>query len=122
MAVTYTWDCRTVDTYPTHTDDNSVAQSDVIFNVHWRLTGSEGEHSATSIGTQTLDVADLSSFTSFDSITHEDIIGWVEAAMGEEMLQSQKDSLASQVAEIAAPSVVTRHIAEPEVAEEAPTE
>lgn len=122
MAVTYTWDCRTVDTYPTHTDDNSVAQSDVIFNVHWRLTGTEGEHSATSIGTQTLDVADLSSFTSFDSITHEDIIGWVEAAMGEEMLQSQKDALASQVAEIAAPSVVTRHIAEPEVAEEAPAE
>ena len=42
--------------------------------------------------------------------------------MGEEMLTSQKDALASQLAEIAAPSVVTRHIAEPEVAEEAPTE
>lgn len=119
MAVTYTWDCRTVDTYPTHTDDNSVEQSDVIFNVHWRLTGSEGDHSSTAIGTQTLDVADLSSFTSFDTITHDDIVGWVEAAMGEEMLTSQKDAIAAQIAELATPSVVTRHIA---AEEEVPAE
>lgn len=121
MAVTYTWDCRTVDTYPSHTDENDVTASDVVFNVHWRLTGSEGEHSSTAIGTQTLEVADLSSFTSFDDLTHEDIIGWVEAAMGAEMLQSQKDALATQIAELATPSVVTRHIAEPE-AEEVPAE
>ena len=120
MAVTYTWDCRTVDTYPSHTDENGVAESDVIFNVHWRLTGSEGEHSATAIGTQTLDVADLSTFTSFDSITHDDICGWVEAAMDADMLQSQKDALAFQLAELATPSVVTRHIEE--AAEETPAE
>ena len=122
MAVTYTWDCRTVDTYPSHTDENGVAASDVIFNVHWRLTGSEGEHSATAIGTQTLEVADLASFTSFDDLTHDDICGWVEAAMDADMLQSQKDSLASQLVEMATPSVVTRHIEDAAPEEEAPAE
>lgn len=117
MAVTYTWDCRTVDTYPTHSDDNDVSNNDVVFNVHWRLTGSEGDHSYTAIGTQDLDVSDLSSFTAFDSITHDDIVGWVEAAMGEDMLNSQKAAIAAQIAELATPSVVTRQIEE--VTEEA---
>ena len=122
MAVTYTWDCRTVDTYPSHTDENDVTASDVVFNVHWRLTGSEGDHSTTAIGTQTLEVADLSSFTSFDDLSHDDICGWVEAAMDAEMLASQKESLATQLAEIATPSVVTRHIEEAAAEEEATEE
>lgn len=122
MAVTYTWDCRTVDTYPSHTDENDVTASDVVFNVHWRLTGSEGDHSTTAIGTQTLEVADLSSFTSFDDLSHDNIVAWVEAAMDAEMLASQKESLATQLAEIATPSVVTRHIEEAAAEEEATEE
>ena len=46
MANTYTWDCKTVDTYPTHAD-----QEHVIYNVHWRVTGSDGTNEATHIGT-----------------------------------------------------------------------
>ena len=30
---TYTWDCKTVDVYPTHE-----SLTDVVYNVHWRLT------------------------------------------------------------------------------------
>ncbi len=29
MAISYTWDVSTVDTYPSHTDDNSNTESDV---------------------------------------------------------------------------------------------
>ena len=31
--ITYDWDCKTVDTYPKHT-----GESDVVCNVHWRVT------------------------------------------------------------------------------------
>ena len=115
MANTYSWDCRTVDTYPSHTDANDVTESDVAYNVHWRLSGtSEDEaHTATTIGTQTLSVEDLSGFTAFDSVTHADVIGWVEAAMGEEQVANLKSSLDSQLAELAAPSSVTRTIVDP---------
>ena len=110
MAVVYSWDCRTVDTYPTHTDDNDVTATDVVFNVHWRLTGTEGDHSATSIGTQTLDTADLSSFTAFDDVTHTDMIGWVEDAIGTDEVAAIKAGISTQITELATPTTVTRQI------------
>ena len=115
MANTYSWDCRTVDTYPSHTDANEVTESDVVYNVHWRLTATTEDeaHSVTSIGTQALSVEDLSGFTSFDSVTHVDVIGWVEAAIGEERVADIKSGLDSQLVELATPSTVTRTIADP---------
>ena len=110
MATTYTWDCRTVDTYPSHTDANEVTESDVVYNVHWRLTGADEVNSATSIGTQTIEVEDLAGFTAFDSVAHADVIGWVETAMGEEAVASLKAGLDTQLAELAAPTSVTRTI------------
>ena len=119
MANTYNWDCRTVDTYPSHTDSNEVTESDVVYNVHWRLTATTEDeaHSTTSIGTQSLSVEDLSGFTAFDTVTHADVIGWVETAMGEDAVASLKSGLDTQLEELATPSTVTRTIADP-VAEE----
>ena len=121
MPNTYTWNCATVDAYPTHTDENEVTESQVVYNVHWRVTGSDEIHSASSIGTQTLATDDLSGFTAFDSVTHEDMITWTKAAMGEERVTEMEASLDSQIAELAAPSSVTLTIAEP-VSEETPAE
>ena len=123
MANTYSWNCRTVDTYPSHTDgqDPANTESDVVYNVHWRVTGSDGTHSAVVIGTQTIDTEDLSTFTAFDDITHDDMIAWTQAAMGEERVAELEASLDSQLAELATPTSVTKTIAEP-VVEEAPAE
>ena len=118
MANTYSWNCQTVDTYPSHTDDNSVTESDVVYNVHWRVTGTDGTNSATVIGTQTIETADLSSFTAFADITHDDMIAWTKAAMGEERVSELEASLDSQIAELAAPTSVTKTIAVPVVEEE----
>jgi len=112
MANTYTWDCKTVDTYPTHTDDNSVTQSDVVYNVHWKVTGDDGTNNATNIGTQTLEVSDISSFTSFDSIAHSDVVGWVQAALGTERVSELESSLDATLVEMATPTSVTRIIEE----------
>lgn len=121
MANTYTWNCRTVDTYPTHTDANDVTESDVVYNVHWRVTGTDEaeEHSATVIGTQTLSTEDLSGFTAFDSVTHQNMIDWTKAAMGTDRVSELESSLDSQLTELATPTSVTRSIvdAEEEAAE-----
>ena len=118
MANTYSWNCRTVDAYPTHTDENDVTESQVVYNVHWRVTGTDGTHSATSIGTQTLEVSDLSGFTAFDAVTHENMIAWTKAALTAERVTEMEASLDSQIAELATPSSVTLTIAEPEADEE----
>jgi hypothetical protein len=44
MANTYTWDCKTVDTYPTHNE-----QTDVVYNVHWRVTEIQAALDATLV-------------------------------------------------------------------------
>tara|TARA_R110000803_G_scaffold199631_1_gene263746 strand:- start:301 stop:633 length:333 start_codon:yes stop_codon:yes gene_type:complete len=108
MAITYTWNCTTVDTYPTKSD-----QTDVIFNVHWRLNGvddTEDENVGDSYGVVSLDTEDLSTFTAFADITEADVIGWVEAALGEDQVTALKASIDAQIAEKITPTVVTKQI------------
>ena len=100
MAISYTWDVNTVDVYPTDGD-----YTDVIYNVHWRLNATDTQvdaegnpYTASSYGTQVLDTSDLSGFIDFDSVTSAEVQGWVESAMGEEEVQSLKDSLDANIA------------------------
>ena len=108
MAIAYTWNCTTVDTYPTKSD-----QTDVIFNVHWRLNGvddTEDENTGDSYGVVSLDTEDLSTFTAFADITEADVIGWVEAGLGEIQVAALKTSIDAQIAEKITPTVVTKQI------------
>ena len=108
MAITYTWNCKTVDTYPTKSD-----QTDVIFNVHWRLNGvddTEDKNVGDSYGVVSLDTEDLSTFTAFADITEADVIGWVEAGLGEIQVAALKTSIDAQIAEKITPTVVTKQI------------
>jgi len=104
--MTYTWNNTTVDTYPSFE-----GETDVIFNVHWRLTGEDTDGNVGSTyGTIALDTSDLSNFTAFADITEADINGWVEAAMGEDEVQAKKDAIDAQIAEKVKPTVVTKTI------------
>lgn len=106
--MTYTWNNKTVDTYP-----SLEGNTDVIFNVHWRLTGEDTDGNVGSTyGTISLDTSDLTNFTDFDSITEEQVNGWVEAAMGSEEVQAKKDAIDAQIAEKVTPTVVTKTIGE----------
>jgi len=113
MAIGYTWDVSTVDTYPTKD-----SKSDVIYNVHWRITAtddtnkdSDGNNwTATSYGTQSVDTSDISSFTSFADLTSSDVQAWVETAMGEEAVTALKSGLDAQIALLITPTSVTKTI------------
>ena len=113
MAIGYTWDVSTVDTYPTKD-----SKSDVVYNVHWRITAtddtnkdSDGNNwTATSYGTQSVDTSDLSSFTAFADLTSSDVQGWVETAMGSDAVQNLKDGLDAQIALLITPTSVTKTI------------
>ena len=106
--MTYTWNNKTVDTYP-----SLEGNTDVIFNVHWRLTGQDEDGNVGSCyGTQSLETSDLSNFTAFADITEDDINGWVETALGEEKVTGLKASIDAQIAEQVTPTVVTKTIGE----------
>ena len=115
MAIGYTWNVSTVDTYPT-LDSNA----DVVYNVHWRLTAEddanqddEGNNwTATSYGTQSVDTSDLSSFTAFADLSASDVQGWVEAGMGSDAVTALKSGLDAQIALLITPTTVTKTIGE----------
>ena len=90
-----------------------MSKADVIFNVHWRLNGVDEpriERSGDSYGVVSLDTEDLSTFTAFADITEENVIGWVEAALGEDQVAALKASIDAQIAEKITPTVVTKTI------------
>ena len=113
MAISYTWNVSTVDTYPTKD-----SKSDVVHNVHWRLTAtddtnkdSDGNNWSTSIyGTQAVDTSDLSSFKAFADLTASDVQGWVEAALGADEVTAMKANLDATIAKLVTPTSVTKTI------------
>ena len=113
MAIGYTWNVSTVDTYPTKN-----GKSDVVYNVHWRLTATDDTNkdsndnnwTATTYGAQILDTSDLSSFTAFADLTASDVQGWVEAAMTADTVTAMKARLDAQIAEKITPTSVTKII------------
>ena len=113
MAINYTWDVSTVDTYPTK-DSNS----DVVHNVHWRLTAtddtnkdSDGEYwTADSYGSQSLDTDNISSFIAFADLDAAKVQSWVEAALTSDTVAELKANLDEQIAEKITPTSVTKQI------------
>ena len=113
MAIGYTWDVSTVDTYPTKD-----SKSDVVHNVHWRLTAtddtnkdSDGNNWTAGVyGSQAVDTSDLSSFKAFADLAASDVQGWVEAALTADTVTAKKASLDAEIAEKVTPTSVTKTI------------
>ena len=113
MAISYAWDVKMVDTYPTKD-----SKSDVVHNVHWRLTATDDTNNdadgnpqtATVYGSQGLDTSDLSSFTAFADLTASDVQGWVEAAMTADTVTEMKAGLDATIAELVTPTFETKTI------------
>ena len=93
MAINYTWDVSTVDTYPTK-DSNA----DVVNNVHWELTATDDTNkdssgnnwSAKLYGTQVLNTDSISNFVAFGSLNSSKVQGWVEAALTADTVKTLK--------------------------------
>jgi len=115
--VTYNWNCRTVDAY---VEQN--AEADVVYNVHWIVTGvSDIEnpnspntfYQSTSIGTQVLDTSAIVNFIPFDQVTNEEVVTWTQDAMGAEQVTAIETGIASQIESLIHPTTVTLIVGEP---------
>jgi len=115
--ITYDWNCKTVDAYVEK--DN---EADVVYNVHWIVTGVSDEvdpnspntvYQTTSIGTQTLNSDSGSEFIPFDQVTNEEVVAWTQEAMGEEQVASIEASIASQIESLIHPTTITLTVGEP---------
>ena len=111
MAINYTWDVSTCDVYPTKS-----SKSNVVYNVHWRLTATDDANNdsdgnpqtAEVYGSQGLDTSDLSSFTNWSSLDAAKVQSWVEAALTADTVTAMKTDLDAEIAEKVSPTSVRK--------------
>ena len=114
MATVYNWNCKTVDVHPTE-----AGQTDVVYNVHWIVTGISDEldpegnaYQATTIGTQTVPLDPESEFIPFEDLTNEIVVDWTKAAMGAEQVTSIETSIQQAIDLKINPTSVTMTVAD----------
>lgn len=75
--------------------------TDIINNLHWRVTESEtvGEdtYTASSYGTQSLGAPDPDNYTPYADVTEAECINWCKAEIGEESVAALEASLAANI-------------------------
>ena len=103
--MTYNWNCKTVDVHP-----QSEGETNVVYNVHWIVTGTEEDYSATNIGTQVVTVDPETPFIPFEDLTNEIVAGWTKDAMGADQVQAIEDNIGNQIIELANPTSITMTI------------
>lgn len=102
MTTTYTWSVVQMDAYPIYE-----GHTDVVFTVHWTLTGVDGEHTAGVYGSVGLTLDPEATFTPYADLTEAQVIGWVQNALGDEQVASYEENINGQIAALANPPVVT---------------
>jgi len=112
MATIYTWDCKTVDVYPTEGTN-----TDVVYNVHWRLTGTSDQldpndnpYSVTNIGTEMVSTDNITDFTPIEDVTNTEVTAWVETSMGPVQVADLKANIQSAIDLLITPTSITMQI------------
>lgn len=96
------WTINQMDAYPEK--DNEV---DVVFQIHWDCTQTEGEYSGRVYGTVGVTLDASAPFTPYASLTQDQVIGWVKDALGAETVAATEANVAQQIEDQKNPRVVT---------------
>ena len=102
MAISYLWNVQQMDCYPEYE-----GEADVVFAVHWRLNATDGTYSGSAYGSIGLTLDPDADFVSFADLTEEQVIGWVQDALGEEQVDALEANVAKLIEDQANPPVVS---------------
>jgi len=102
MANTYTWVIQQMDCIP-----QEDGQTDVVITVHWQQNATNGAYIASVYGTVSLTYVAGSPFTPYPDLTQDQVVGWVQDALGPNRCAELTASLDQQISEQIAPTVIT---------------
>lgn len=75
MSATFTWSVISMTSYP-----QAEGQVDVVFQVNWMCSGTEGSVGASNGGVAYVTYTAGSPYTPYDQLTQEQVLGWVYAS------------------------------------------
>ena len=89
---TFNWKIEQLNCYP-----QAEGQTDVVFTVHWRLTGTDGTYSGTVYSTCGVTYVAGTPYTPYADLTQDQVLNWiwangVDKASAEAAVQTQIDN------------------------------
>ena len=100
MTITNTWAVVQMDAYPEYE-----GEPDVVFTVHWTLSGTDGTYSGSSYGSVGITLTEGSTFTPYADLTLDQVLGWVWANGVDK--DATEANVAAQIEAQINPTVVT---------------
>ena len=102
MANTYTWTVTRMDCYPTQD-----TYTDVVFAVYWQVAGTDGANTCAVSGNTQVTLDPAEPYIPYNQLTQDEVIGWVQAALGPDGITQYEGNIDTQLAALAVPPVVT---------------
>jgi hypothetical protein len=78
--------------------------TDVVKTIHWTLSATDGELSASSYGSVGMDAPEAEAFTPYAELSKDAVIGWLEAKLDADAIRA---GLAGQIDAQRAPQIIT---------------
>lgn len=92
MSTTYTWNVNSMECYPQYE-----SQTNVVFNVTWTATGDNGTYIRSVSQKTPVTYTAGSPYTPYAQLTNEQVIGWVQTALGTDGVQAVYASIDDQI-------------------------
>ena len=102
MPIINTWAVAQMNAYPEYE-----GKPDVVFTVHWTLNGTDETYAGSVYGSVGLTLDPEAPYTPYADLTQEQVISWVQDALGEEAVLGYEANVAEQISNQIAPPVVT---------------
>lgn len=90
--IEYTWNIAQMDAYPEY-----AGNTEVVFNVHWTLSGSDGVCVGSTYGAQVVTIDPEATFVPYEELTLQQVIEWVQTAMGPNQVAAVEQKIANQI-------------------------
>ena len=87
-------------------DVSSGGKTNVVTQLHWRCSKTDGDHTGLSYGSVGL-AAPGDSFVEWADITEATAVGWAKAALGNDAVAATESAIDAQIAELATPTTGT---------------
>jgi len=96
---TFNWNIIQLNAYP-----NKDGKQDVVFTVHWTLTGVDGEFTGSSYGSTGVTLNPEAPYTAYADLTKDQVLNWIWASVNKDETEA---SVQAQIDEKKTPTVVT---------------
>jgi hypothetical protein len=100
--IKYTWKIAQLDCIPSVN-----GQTNVVSMVHWCANASNGANTAEVYGVQGLTFDAKNAFTVYSNLTKDQVVGWVQEAMGADAVTALQESLNNKLETLANPPIVS---------------